>query len=268
MHKIREEFKDFRITEDKIKDFKRRLFDRLNSKPVKNEGDIISLSELREILNFELEEYNNMFFINLKKTINIINTKQGFLNLFNHDEVFISSIIPTIKDNNCYLIINFCTLNGINLGSAQISFDYNKNIINGIEDYDNLSSVDRILVSNKKTFELYLNKLVDFNNYHQNLDYSWNDSKPTEDIYHVVDDGFLYSIISLNEIPKVSVTLSNSEDILISRIETNNGELYDYIDFYNDELLRKTAVNVNDLNPLYRKLVSKSLGLDKPRTLK
>ena len=69
-----------------------------------------------------------------------------------------------------------------------------------------------------------------------------------------------------------AVTLSNSDELNTSFIRKNNvdRELYEYIEFYNEGLQKRTSININKLDPSIRYIVKHYYDLEKPmiRTLK
>ena len=111
--------------------------------------------------------------------------------------------------------------------------------------------------------------LETFKNTYPNIDYKWDINNPSEYDKQIINDGFIEAKVSLNKIPNLFASFSSKEDLILSRTNTkSDGEIYDYLEFYNDEILKKTEVNINDLNPLYREIIGKSLNLGKTRTLK
>ena len=87
-------------------------------------------------------------------------------------------------------------------------------------------------------------------------------------LYDVVGDDFISAKLNLQNLNGPTVYFTNSEDFgLASYKDNTHNELYDYISFYNDEVMKKTEVSIDDLDPTIQFFVRNYNGLKKEKKL-
>ena len=117
------------------------------------------------------------------------------------------------------------------------------------------------------TYVGYFSKLAEFTRKYPNTGCEWNDQYP--DMKDKFEDEFLTAHFDLERIGSEALTFTKNEDQLLSNLKTKRyGELYDYVEFYRDSILCRTAVNIDELNPLYRTIVDKEREIDKGPVLR
>ncbi len=250
----------------KYEKLKKKILEKLNSKEIESSGNIINIYDLIEILILHYNEYKELY-ENKEQLKDKINLNSRIYNLFKIK-------IPQIISINCkyYPIKNSNLM--LNIPVLEIIFDkqhyalYSKNEgkyyclkTNYNDDLSNFYSY------NSKILNKYLDKLEKFNEEYplfSNLNVDW--FKKNKSI--LVDDGFVYCDINFNHLNHSLLTLSNKDDLFVSLIRKNNldRELYEYIEFYNEALQKRTSVNLNKLDPSIRYIVSHYYTLDKPLT--
>ena len=70
-----------------------------------------------------------------------------------------------------------------------------------------------------------------------------------------IQDKFIEVHIGLNylDIP-VQVTIPDWDTYSVALTSGPNGKLFDYVEFYNDEFLKRVSVPIETLNPVYQKI--------------
>ena len=248
------------MNSNKFVDLKRRIDERLSSNIVKDTDEEISLYTLRECIKNAISGYNDVFINDAGKLCKIINKETILNRLFKGQVPNVDSIESVVLPNGL-----------VNIEAVLCDFDGRKA---GILNIDNRCNMDitflRPVYSKEKTIDMfrkhsikfveYLNKLYDFTKEYPNTKCAWN-SKSTQ-MHEMFDDGFLTAHFYLERPDSSRFSFSSDEDIAIASIKSKDfGELHEFIDFYNDELLKKTSVNINDLNDLYKKIVHKELNI-------
>ncbi len=240
---------------EELINLRNRIYDLFDKDVVKQEGDIISLYDLIEILRNDLLPYTDALTLDTEKTIKRIN----FKSIFNRKVPMISRIIPTVRENNTVsLKIYFCDERRY-AGEVELTEDFYPNINN--VDYDRypVESICKLLNDNKEKFQSYLYLLRQFNMTHEGYDFEFNNEKNTNN--QEIDDGFIACNLNLGNLRYNHATLSSVNDLRLALTKIQNfGVLYDYIEQYNDEIKKKTSVNINDLNPFIQDIVRKSLN--------
>lgn len=66
-------------------------------------------------------------------------------------------------------------------------------------------------------------------------------------------DGFLQVHVGLKYLDdELQVTIPDWDTYSLALTSGPNGKLYDYIEFYNDDFLRRISVQIKSLNPIYQ----------------
>ncbi len=241
---------------------KKKILERLNKNEVVSSNDTISLYDLIEILKTHTSEYKEIYNNDLQNDINKINMKSKVYNLFGAD-------LQEVKSMN-YDFGSFKYL--INYPFLKVAFKENNDLLFLSEETkeENLES-NKFYKYHRKTLDKYLDTLSRFVSEYPllaNKDVNWfNRGKKI-----TIDDRFVKCDINLNHMDNTAVTLSNSDELNTSFIRKNNvdRELYEYIEFYNEGLQKRTSININKLDPSIRYIVKHYYDLEKPmiRTLK
>ena len=250
-----------------FKDLKDKIIELLNRKKVLSNGEIISFYDLSHACKKEFGVYSKFFKNNINKYGSKINNKSSLQTVMGIKVPFIDRVIPEIKDGNELITIYFKDSSKNNCGQLVIDKDGNAKLNN--------LSVDRF---NKKYLEELINKcLVCFSplmhglcafNEEYNMDFKWDSDRTNDKNTLRMSDGFITGIIDLNDTNKNAVTLTNVNDMYLASIKTELfGQLYEYIDFYNEEIQKRVAVNINDLSPLFKKIIDKHYDLDNEKKL-
>ena len=215
---------------------KEKILERLNSEYVTSNEEEISFYDLEYLTKGKMNDYNFYFF----KYVN------NYLSSLDMDSI---TLIPFVIDNNCFINIIYNDTNIII-----------NNYLSVVKKDNELSSeFMEFLKNNQEFLKSIFYKLHDYTTEFPNVDFRWDlKNKESLTIQVVSDDLFKLKIDLLNE-KFNELTLKNIEDIHLSTIDVNDGELDDYIHFYNGELKAKSKVNINELNPLFKTIALNSM---------
>ena len=247
---------------EKYYDFKRRLFERLYTNEVNPSIDEVSIYDVLNTMGEMLKPYNFVFVSNLDKEIDEMNRKNGY-----------NFLVPDYKNKSLRRIGNI-SFNAQSDGYyyARVTFvdGFGKTI--GTCDVDNtikVGNADEEIIRNKKYFVKYLDALNAFVTSFPGLEYRWDVTNPYVKPQYIGDE-FLQSKLDLNNLENPTISLTNMNDIAIATIKhkPENGELYDYISFYDKEVMKKTPVQVEELDPFVKNIVINKLNLEKGPVLK
>ena len=247
---------------------RKRLDEYLYMPAVKNEGDIINVYKLKEVINHELSDYNELFVNQGKRVIKLFNNKQ-FLKLFYNplNISFIKKIVPEIKDGKCFVTIE--------LDSEKqperivIDNDYDHPELYNLDGSNHTFERIRSLM-NDKSIKLYvLSCLASLNVFKErfpNMDYLWDYNNPSKDSTLKFDDGYVSFLFQLDDVYSPHIGFADLDNY--NRSDYQIDTLYQMLDYDADNIMRRTPININDLNPLYREIISKEIDLGKSRALK
>ena len=233
---------------------KKKILERLNQNEVESTNEVISLYDLIEILKLHTEEYKEIYNNKVDEDIDKINLKTKLYNLFGAD-------IKEVKSMN----YGFGSYNYLlNYPFLKITFKNDKDVMLLNTESDNLE-LNKFYLCHKKTIDKYLDTLSRFVSEYPllaNADVNWFNKNKTI----TIDDGFVKCDINLNDIDSTAATLSDKDDFKASLIRKDNveRELYEYIEFYNQGLQKRTSININKLNPNIRYIVKHYYNLEKP----
>ena len=242
-------------SESKYDDLKRRIDERFNDDIVQTNGDEMSLSTFCSVLYSALIDYNVKFSIDLNNYKKTLNRKIKFENLLGKKSIpFIDGIYPTINEKgDRYLDIYLADAPklGKYAGLACIHSDMSMDSTI-LKNFDQVET-NNFLNNASTGFITYINTLEDFSKDNPGVAYEWNITNDKKK--QIIDDGFLEAYIDLDKIGDVSVSLSNIKDLDIARTKSRKyGELYDFIENFEDHYLRRMKVNKSDFNELYQTL--------------
>ena len=248
------------IAEKKYYDLKNRIFERFDCQKVEMNYDKISMYDLFKSLKNSLQPYNELLINRIQNDISYMNKRNGynFLVSSNKEKKLrrIGNIVFTAQENGYY----YCTVHFVNGQGAEI----------GTCNVDNtmlVGNADDEVLRNKNIFLNYLNMLAHFVINYPGVRYEWNINnpfiKPT-----VVGDDFISAKLNLQNLNGPTVYFTNYEDFGLAAYKDNtHSELYDYISFYNDEVMKKTEVSIDDLDPTIQFFVRNYNGLKKEKKL-
>ena len=253
----------------KEKDFDilyKKVDSRISADLVNASGDVISLYDLDQAINNVYGKYTNVFDTELSKQIHKMNNKNYFSSILGHKVPQIGRIVPEVtEDGTVYLTVYFVDYYNRVIGSM---------IINNVRFYMfdvcdldlneyNRKDLQNFLISNQAIFSRCLLYAENFAKEYEGIPFKWNDKSKSDYAIQSFDDGFLSIDYDISKAKKRQLIFSKIEDHEISRTWTPKyGEIYELFEFYNDSIKKRTPININDLNPLYRKIVDKYLSYE------
>ncbi len=231
---------------------KSKIFKRLTGEVIQSNENVISLYDLNNILKIHYNKYISLY--NLSKESEKLNNKLSSkifmkrLPKIKNMKIIFENNIPFLKvifenDTNDDNLEKFVTY-GLYNGSVYINnHSENKKFENEIYDFTNLNSKNIL-----KYLYLAEEFVLEYNDMESKLA---NSKKVT-----CYNDGFLTSHISINNPNLINFTLTSKRDfeIAISKRDLVEGELIDYLEFYKDDVEKRTAIDLNKI-PSYIKSV-------------
>jgi len=264
---------------------KEQLDNILKKEEIKYDGNIISAYELRDIINIELNDAYNIF-LNCSKEIEKINQKyKRFINKFSRN-----SIYENLKNIIYRTNLNYETNNQYQLLTFEfIKNGYYKTIYKTISIAKEKQNEDCFLVKNFNSDNAVTKKDLLF--FRINLEYiintlntmiyyneKYNISFFSGGIYtDNLEQNVNYGIFNINfnfkgspnKKEKIKITPLNCElNQTFYKLWLTNECLEDYTMKNLDELLKRIPIKIEELNPLYRQIVDKSLEKNKIKQLK
>ena len=244
-------YKDFKKGYD---NFSKKFFTRLNGEEFVPSGDEVSIYSVVSTLRDKYGVYNNIFFNKLTKNINSINFSNGysFLTAAETEKKLrrVGNIGFYVDENGYY----YC----------KVYYVDGKGKVTGTTDVDNFIRVgasDDELNKNKSIFTHYLDNLSKFAVENPGVEFRWDKLNPQVEAKYVGDD-FINVKLDLYNIDNVKASFVNPTDFFYADYNSKeHGEINDYVFFYSDEILKKSSLNVNDLDPFIKKSISKELSL-------
>ena len=252
---------------NKNDELKAKIYERLNRNPVDEKGDIISLYTLVNTLKDELSDFNKVLITEKEK---YVKNKNLFRDLLNK-KVYVEYVIPGVtEDGIAYIKLFLMDLNHETIGELNLFDNYNSPELIVLDiNRCSFQQLKKILSKNEKEFKKYLYYLNIFKQDNPGFNFTFDSNNPNEYVKYEYSDDFMTCNVDLLNIDNTRITLKNIDDIdLATTRDKYNGILYDYIDFYNDEIMRKTEVNIEDLNPFIQSIIKRKLNLNNNNTLK
>lgn len=244
---------------DKFDNLYIKIVEKLGSKDIQTQGDIINLEDLKKACNEGLKKYNFYLIDQIPNRIKEIN-RHSRSNQF----PYIEKDYPTLTniksyvldDDNFYIRCTFQKENGLDF--ILFSLNENNEVIICSTSLKN-GEDKKFLCKNNIVISSMLNVLQSFINEFPKVEYTW-DKDHRNAFDQSISDGVFTSEIFLNYPDKTYLGLKSAEDCITATTRTYKyGELYDYLSMYQDSYIRKTAININDLNPFIKLLVDKYL---------
>lgn len=239
-------------------ELKKQIFERFLYVPVESYGNITSLDTVSKAIQ-GMDTYNYIFLKETRNDIKKFNISNGYTKCRKNNTCPKLVDIEFSIEEYGRKQIDFIALDNDKISTTSI---YNKNgdeysIIGNKLD----ASKQYELISNLKTkfsdkITLYFDLLKEFEDEFPALPYKWSITDPYIERYYAGDD-FLKLSIDLNNPDESHVTFSNIDDSVLASNKYNHEILYDYIEMYNNELARKTPVDITTLDPVTQRLTKK-----------
>ena len=253
--------------ENKFEILKEKIEERLSAPNVIEDNEIISLHTLQEALKSGMQEYNTILVDDANDLANKINKQTGLNRFFKGEYPVIKSFSPILdEEGKCHIEVLLADNDNRYVGKAniddrlRINYDF---LRTGYSKY----KTTKLLKEYHLKYLYYYDIMEKFSKEYPNTRFEWNNNY--EEANAKIDDGFLVAYYDLCDLSKTAVSFSNFDDLNTARVHTKKyGELYDYIAFYQERIMRRTPVNINDLSDLYQKIARKQLNLEKETTLK
>ena len=235
---------------------KTKLYTKFGQKEVKSSGDTASLYDLKSSIMESLSLYNE-FFEKKRKRIRRIFSRNRNLPKINSIDFHNSINGPRVAINFSEFGVTYSLVIRENM-----MYDLYKDL------FSNVPNINKTIYRCKKDIMESFEKLREFESKFQGISYSFSENTvESTDGFTYEDGNFNYSF-KLSRPEEVHITFKDKDDFIVA-ISENNGEINEYMTFYEDELLKKTEININDIsNPYYKYFLCKYLGIDKEQTLK
>ena len=249
---------------DRFDILKEKIDNRLDTPNIVSSGDNMSLYDLKKTVSRGFGKYNIVLVNEVNKMMKHMNSRIRKANLFKNDLPYIASINPKVENGYPAVTMIFADKEGRYRGVGSVC-ENDHIFVELFKNEFNIEKTEEFIRSNKLFWTHCLNALCAFIQEYPDTDYEWNDGLTDYNGKdQVIGDGFVNSHMNLEKIDEARCCFATLEDMETSRDKTRKyGELIDYIEFYNDAFMKKTQINVNDLNPLYRKVVDKTLENDR-----
>jgi len=245
-------------TLDKIEKLRLKVENRIRGYNLEGKNCTLNGKELNDMLVNAFSKYNVVLINKVENDTKSLNKSIAQARFFNKKVPYIASMTPTVYEDGKQEIVITFEVDQRFKGIAFVNSDLNINFefLKG-----DLSIPDTIkyLKKNNHNFETYFRVLGEFACEYQGINYEFGmQDKNVNDIY-TIDDGFISVTFDLRRPEQTKATLSRINDLELARIKSPKyGEVYDFVEFYNQSILRSVNVNENDLNPLYKMIVEKS----------
>lgn len=242
-----------------------KIINRLNSDDVVSQGDIVSLKDIQDACNEKLGVYNKYLIYDVPYIIKLINKNAFSFSRLRKIYPNLTNIKSYVTDTgNVYVRCIFkkeYEVKYILFSKDKDSIEIcNSNFEKG-EDIEFLKRNSCVLMSILSVLELFVKD-------YPNVEYIWNKDYRNMLDQDISDNEFI-SEIHLNHPENTCVTFLNKDEYCIAGTKSYKyGELYDYLEFYKDAFLRKTAVNINDLDPFIKEIVKDYLDNKKTHSIK
>lgn len=246
-----------------VSDLYRKITQRLDSQKVQNSEATTSITELTNAVIYELGLFNNIFLNREKQNIRIINKFNGYgkytLKSVEKKIPRVSKIIPFVSENGYTGIeLDFAYGDGISIGKVILDEKFMDK---------NYGQLDETIKNNKEIFKMIFDALEYFTYEYPGFSFAWDNTGYSK-YNQQFSDGFICCDFNVTNPDLTRVSLSKLTDLELSRIITkSHGELYDYIEMYQDTIKNRTAVDVNSLNPFLKLVLNKFRSISEEQTL-
>lgn len=235
------------------------IMDRLNSKVVESTEEQVSMYDIIECVQSEMYLYNLILLNNLDKSIRQLNRNNGYTIL---TPKFVCKDLPRITD-----IANYITKEGVpyihimftNGGKIVLTGDtFNVRVVS--TDFASSETID-FLNYNTDIFSIYCGTMLEFNQNFPGIEMAWG-KEVTNKMEQTLTDGFIsYRLRPTSTTLSTPVFASKEHNDLALTHNKKHSELFDYIAFYSEEVLKKSKVSVNTLNPFIQECLNRKITL-------
>ena len=251
--------------DEKFEKLRNSLLTRLSSDRVDVCGDELSIKNVMDALTWSLEDYNGI--------------------LIKGGSIIIDKIKKESKKNKTNLVVENIVFNVLKDGSTNIEIYFAPNRKNKIfkliideklqplsiifinDDSLDTSNIDDFLKINSSRLKAFFDEMNEFIDDYPGIDFSW-DVKNNNEVFQTIGDNEFSCDLKLLNVKENRVRFTRQGDFISSETSDKyKDDLYEYLDFYNEEVASKTKVNINDLNEPVKMFVKKYYGLDKSEKL-
>lgn len=248
-----------------VKKLRDSLFTRLSSDIVEVNGDELSIKSVLDALIWSLEDYNGILILGGSIIIERMRkeSKKGKTNLVVDNIVF-----NVLEDGSKNIEIYFATNRKNKIFKLVIDESLHPLTImfNNTNDFDT-SEIDDFLKANSSRFEIFFEELSQFTDDYPGVSFHW-DVKNRNEVFQTIGDSEFSCDLKLLDVNENRVRFTEQDNLIFASISDRcKDELYEYLDFYNDEIASKTRVNINDLDDPVKMFVKKYYGFDKGEKL-
>ena len=258
--------------EDKFDVLHYKINERLNKPNVTSSGDNMSLYDLKLHLLADFYKWEIAFVKDVEQNASLINKvarKKNFLSKRERKVPYILAVYPRVNSSLIPEIeVCLCNAYGNYRGKAIFRGAGELFDLDLTTDEFSYSNTVKFLYLFKDFFETTLNYLRGFKEEYPDMEFEWNDRLFHKNAIQDIGDGFIEGHFNLNHLENASCNLQDPDDGELSDKDGPYSELQDYIGMYQKEFMKKTEININDLNPLYHAIVKKSLGKSQEPTLR
>ena len=235
------------------------IMDRLNSEVVVSTEEQISMYEIIECVQNEMHLYNLILLNNLEKSIRNLNRNNGYTRL---TPKFVCKDLPRITDMANYITkegipyIHIMFTNGRKIVLTGDTF--NVRIVSS--DFGSSETIDFVNY-NTDIFSIYCGTMLEFAQNFPGIEMAWGKEVKNK-MEQTLTDGFIsYRLRQTYTSLSTPVFASEEHNDLAITHNKKHSELFDYIAFYSEEVLKKSKVNVNTLNPFVQECLNRKKAL-------
>lgn len=236
------------------------IMERLNGENIVSTDNEVSMYDVVCSVQNEMYAYNLILLNNLDKSIKKLNRNNGYTKL---TPKFVCKKLPRItdianyvtKEGNAYIHIMFT--NGRKIVLTGDSFNV-RVVSSDLESSDTIDFVNY----NTDIFSIYCGTMLDFNANFPGVEMAWGKNVKNK-MEQVLTDGFIsYTLKPTVNSLSTPIFASHEHNELAITHNKKHSELIDYIAFYVEEVLKKSKVNVNVLNPFIQMCLQRKNDLN------
>lgn len=240
---------------NEFNELKERIFNIFQKEIVNENCEEISMYDLVNKLKENLDYYTEVLIKDNESFVKKINRNT----LFKKNIPYILKIVPTInEENDVFLKVFLKNYDEKKLRQIDVLKNTNNKLLSfRFNDRENNTHNVLYLDKFKDKLNFYLDTLIEFNNKYDGIKYTFDKDNKDIDNNYIYEDNFIKCSINFNDLDKTTVVLNDYKDLAAATYKQKSGEvLHDYIDFYNDEIMKKTSINKKDLNDLSKKILN------------
>lgn len=254
--------------EKDIEEVRKKILKRLDSSIVESDEETTSFYNILEACKSEFEPYTIYFRDNINKYGNKLNRKSKLENAIGMKSLSILYVVPEVINGKSRVDIYLQNSFEDKVGIVRIENDETLNLIDFDESLLSSKNNAKYINGLQRIFSPFLKVLNTFSENYDGIDYSWNVVNTNGEAIMDAEDDFLKGRINLNELSRSYVTLKDLSNMIVSSMKSKNyGIVYDYIEFYQDALMKRLPVRIDELNPLFRKILNKYLNIKEDKKL-